>query len=119
PASFPSQLGRGKTGISHRASRKRSSRFLVLVGFDGRGGCLRSLVDERLEACGIVDRDVGEDLAINLNAEVRQTVDKSAVSQAVLADGGVDALNPECAEVALAALAVAISVLLGLFDSLL
>ena len=50
---------------------------------------------------------------------LRQAVDKSAVGEAVLAHGRVDALDPERAEGALLALAVAIGVLHRLLDRLL
>src|SRR5262249_45423873 len=52
------------------------------------------------------------------NAGLVEAVDKSTVGHAVLAHGGIDALDPQRAEGALFALAVAIGVLHRLFDRL-
>src|SRR5882757_2922659 len=77
------------------------------------------LVAERLEAGRVLDGEVGEHLAVYSDAREVQAVDKSAVGQSVLAHGGVDALNPERAEGALLAFAVAVAILHGLLDRLL
>ena len=60
----------------------------------GPGG----LVDERLEACGVLDGEIGQHLAVDLDAGLVEAVDKSAVGQPVLAHGRVDALDPQRAE---------------------
>ena len=77
------------------------------------------LVDQRLECRRVLDRDIRQHLAVDLDAGLRQAVNKSAVGQAVLAHGRVDALDPERAERALLALAIAIGVLHRLLDRLL
>jgi hypothetical protein len=63
-----------------------------------------------------VDRHVGKNLAVDFDAGLVQTVDEAAVGQAEFADGSVDALDPEGAEIALVDLAVAVGVLLGAID---
>ena len=78
-------------------------RFLV----DGGLGAL----DERGERGRIADGEVGEDLAVDLDARGVQAVDEPAVADAVLAAGGVDPLDPQPPEVALAGAAVAERVL--------
>ncbi len=77
------------------------------------------MAHERGECLRLVDRHVGQDLAVDLDAGLVQAVDETAIGQAVLADGGVDALDPERAEIALAALAVAVGILHRLVDGLL
>nr|CAI0340404.1 hypothetical protein SHINE37_44273 [Rhizobiaceae bacterium] len=72
------------------------------------GGC-----DERAERCGLMDRHVGQNLAVDFDAGLVEAVDEAAIGQAVLADGSVDALDPERAEIALVDLAVAVGELLG------
>src|SRR5262249_9658429 len=67
----------------------------------------------------VLHRQVGQDLAVDLDPGLAETVDKSAVGEAVLAHRGVDALDPEGAEGALLALAVAVGVLHRLLDRLL
>ena len=65
-----------------------------------------------------MDGEVGEDLAVDFDASLVQAVDEAAVGQAEFADGSVDTLDPQSAEIALLNLAVAISLLAGLFDGL-
>src|SRR5690606_2061032 len=59
---------------------------------------------------------VGKHLAVDFDAGLVQAVDEAAVGQAMLADGSVDALDPQSAEVALVDLAVAVGELLGTVD---
>src|SRR5690348_12125736 len=63
-------------------------------------------------------RDVGQDLAVEVDARELQRVDELAVGQSLGANRGVDALDPQGAEAPLLHLAVAIGVLPGLFDGL-
>ena len=63
----------------------------------------------------IVEGEVGEDLAVDLDAGLRQRVDELAVVHAILTDGSVDTDNPQAAEFALLVSSVAISVGLTLF----
>src|SRR5579859_3201326 len=80
-----------------------------------RERCL-GLFGDRLERGGLVDREIGEHLAVDGDAGLRQAVDKHAVGHAERADGGVETLNPQRAEGALLALAIVEGVLAGLFD---
>src|SRR5690606_35082657 len=57
-------------------------------------------------------------LAVDLDAGLVQAVDQLAVGEPVLARGGVDARDPQAAEIALALLAVAIGVDPGALDRL-
>src|SRR5690606_11245117 len=68
--------------------------------------------NQRTERIRFVDCDIGQDLAVDLDASLGKTVDETAIGQALLADSSVDALDPESAERALAVLAVAVSILL-------
>src|ERR1700749_4266758 len=80
------------------------------------GLSLRPLIHQSLESSGLVDRQIGEDLAVDHDPGAGEPGDKSAVGQAMLAHGGVDALDPESAEVTLALLAADIVVLQRLID---
>src|ERR1700749_1605959 len=84
----------------------------------GRSGCERALglLDDRLERGRLVDREIRQNLAVDGDTRLRQTVDKAAVSQLERTHRGVQALDPERAEGALLALAVAERILAGLVD---
>src|SRR4029077_4471611 len=60
--------------------------------------------------------EIRQHLAVHRDARLRQAVDKDAVGHAERTDRGMCALEPECAERALLALAVAEGILPGLFD---
>src|SRR6185437_915934 len=77
------------------------------------------LFDDRLEGRRLVDREIGQHLAVYHQPRLGEPGDEAAVVQSERAHGRVQALNPERAESALAALAVAEGVLPGLFDGLL
>ena len=68
------------------------------------------MVDDSLESLGIVEGEVGKDLAVDLDTGLRQLVDELAVVHIVLAHGGVDTDDPQAAEIALLVSSVAISV---------
>src|SRR5258707_1027609 len=72
---------------------------------------LRRLIHQSLECGGLVDRQIGQDLAVDLDPGAGEPGDKSAVGEAMLAHGGVDALDPQGAEVTLLLLAADIVVL--------
>ncbi len=78
---------RARLSIKRRFSFRRRGR-LWLVGQLG-------------EARGVVDGDVGEDLAVELDAGLLEPVDELRVAGAVELGGGGDADNPERAELAL------------------
>ena len=62
--------------------------------------------NDGLEGLGIVDGEVGEHLAVNLNAGLVKAAHQLRVREAFEAGSCVDALNPQCAEVALLVAAV-------------
>ena len=63
-----------------------------------------------------MDGEVAQNLAVDRDARSGEPGDKSAVGEAMLAHGGVDALDPQGAEVTLALLAADIIVLQRLID---
>src|SRR5204863_8604412 len=67
----------------------------------------------------VVHGEVGEHLAVHLDAGLLETVDQAAVAQPELARAGVDAHDPERAEIALLLLAADVGVLERLGDGLL
>ena len=71
------------------------------------------LLDDAGECDFIGDREIGEDLAIETDVGGLEAFGETAVGQALRADGGVQALDPEITESALARLAIAISPILG------
>src|SRR6195952_3590485 len=77
------------------------------------------LFGDRLERRRLVDGEIRQHLAVHRDARLREAVDKDAVGHAERADRGVEALNPQCAERPLLALAVAEGVLPGLLHRLL
>src|SRR3981189_3098181 len=84
-------------------------------------GCRRLTggLGKSAEGLGIARGDGGQDLAVQLDAGQLEAVDERAVGHAVQARGGVDALDPQAAEVALAVAAVAVGVRVGLGEGLL
>ena len=77
------------------------------------------LLHDRLERPRLGDGEVGQDLAIDRDAGLGEAVDKSAVGETKGTHRGVQALDPQRAERALAPLAVAEGVLVGLLHRLL
>src|SRR4051794_31237463 len=69
------------------------------------------LLDNFRERGGIVIGDGGQHLAVDLDLGLLQAVDEPAVGEPVLAHRGVDALDPQTAEVALLVAPVAVGVL--------
>src|SRR6266849_9921560 len=74
------------------------------------------LFSDRLERRRLVDGEIRQHLAVDRDARLGKAVDKDAVSHAERTHGGIEALNPQRAEGALLALAVAEGVLRGLLD---
>src|SRR4051812_9870593 len=62
------------------------------------------------ERLSVADGDIGQHLAVELHLGQAQAVHELAVAHALLAGRGVDALDPQAAELALAVLAVAVGV---------
>src|SRR3954454_25258158 len=71
------------------------------------------------ERLSVADGDVGQHVAVELDLGQAQTMHQLAVAHALLAGGGVDAVDPQAAELALAVLAVAVRVGAGLEQLLL
>src|SRR5579875_2821330 len=84
-------------------------RLAVGAGRSG-GRRLAGALRETSEGVGVADGDVGEHLAVELDAGEREAVHELRVAHAVLARGGVDAGDPQAAEVALAVAPVAVGV---------
>src|SRR5262245_35835220 len=85
------------------------------------GGRQRSLclLDDRLKRRRLADREVGQHLAVDQQPGLAEAVDEPAVGKAERAHRRIEPLDPERAEGALAALAVAIGILVRLLDRLL
>ncbi len=77
-----------------------------------------SLFDESGEGGLIMHGKIGEDLAVHLDPGLGQAVNKSAIGQAEVTGRGVDALDPQGAEIPLLGAPVAIGILVGLLDRL-
>src|ERR1700712_1418067 len=75
--------------------------------------------DEARERGGLVHRQLREDAAVHLDPGEAETLDEAVVREAVRAGRGVDPLDPEATEVALALTAVAVRVDEGVGDLLL
>src|SRR5690606_17305572 len=93
-------------------------------GAPGRAGNLRCeralrLLGQRGKTRRVVHGDVGQHLAVEGDAGLRQAVHEAAVAQAVDAGRGVDAGDPQRAEIPLLLLAADVGVLQGLGDGLL
>src|SRR4051794_9718240 len=84
------------------------------AGLGGRR--LAGGIGKSAEGLGVAHGDVGQHLAVELDPGQLEPVDEAAVVHAVLARGGVDARDPQAAEVALAVAAVPIRVGIGLHD---
>ena len=74
------------------------------------GLLLFHLVADGLESSGIVHSQIGENLAVDLDTGFVNQTHQLRVREILHAGSCVDTLNPECAEVALFLLAVAICV---------
>src|SRR5580700_7193738 len=95
---------------------------LVCCNSVNLGGCAQSglrLPDQRGESGCVVHGEIGEHLAIQLDAGLLQAVDQLRVRDAVDLRGGVDAHNPDGAVLPLLALAAAVGKLQPALDSFL
>src|SRR5580700_11141956 len=95
-----------------------SAALVVTANFRVAGrlcrGALR-LFAQRRKPGGIVDRQIGEDLAIQFDAGLLQTIDEHAVAQPVQLSGSADAHDPDGAILALLLLAAAVGELKSAF----
>src|SRR5437762_10970452 len=69
------------------------------------------LIHQSLEGRGLVNREVREHLAVDLDPRFGEPADKSTVGEAVLAHRRIDPLNPKGAEIPLLQLAADVVVL--------
>src|SRR5580704_3641179 len=76
--------------------------------------CLRDMLlsrrDQGRKSIRIVHSHVGQDLPVQLNATHFQSMNQLAIGDAIVASGGADPLNPQCAVIALAHAAVTVGV---------
>ncbi len=79
--------------------------FLVFVAF-----FLLNLSNDGLESLGVVQSQVGEHLAVDLDASLGQRTHQLAVAHAFHASGSVDTLNPQASEVALLVTTITLSI---------
>src|SRR6188768_3323055 len=77
------------------------------------------LFDDAAESSGVVDGEIGQHLAVNVDLRLLEAGHELAVAHAELARRRVDTGDPELAENALAGAAVAVGVLPGLHHRLL
>src|SRR5690349_8976985 len=94
----------GWRGPSSWTSRGRTSGSVE--GLSGRG-------DERAERGVVTNREVGEDLAVDVDLGGLQPRDETRVADVVLTARGVDAHDPELPELTLAGAPVAVRVVAG------
>src|SRR5579883_2157185 len=120
--SWSSKPCRDRRGLRDEKARRRGGLSLKAPAgacSSRLGQMALGLFDDRGERGRLMDGEFGQDLAVDFDPGRGQPGDEAAIGQAVLAHGGVDALDPQRAEFALAVLAVAIGVLHRLFDRLL
>lgn len=72
--------------------------------------CAFHFVNNSLESSGIVESEVSENFAVDLDARLVDQTHEFGIGEILHACSGIDALNPECTEVALFIFAVAVSV---------
>src|SRR5690606_6967255 len=101
PREAPAHEGGAPTGVPALNGQ-------VKRGCSGESG--PRLFDQGLEGLGLVDGEIGEHLAVHLDASLAEAVDKSTIGQAVLAGRGIDALDPERTEITLPGTTVTIEI---------
>src|SRR5256884_1388486 len=100
-----------------RVMTVRSAKSVPLRSADAEGALC--LLRDRAECRSVVHRDVREHLAVDLDSGLAQAVDDAAVGEPVQARRGVDARDPQGAELTLVLPPVAVGVLPCLDDGLL
>ena len=96
--------------FSNKKARPSRSRFLSSLKRD-----LLHFFNDSLESFRIVQSEVGQHFAVDLDTSLVQLVHEHAVRHVILADGCVDTDDPQAAEVTLLVPSVAISVGLSFF----
>src|SRR5918992_1975994 len=102
---------------------QRAPRWAPREWFEWRfrlgGRTLPGSLGKASKGLGVVHGDVGQHLAVELDPRAAQAVHELAIGHALPPRGGVDANDPQLAEVALAIAAVAVGVGVGLEQRLL
>src|SRR5690606_7998047 len=106
----PVRSGRSGRRGSPLVRCRRSGDRVGLGRVDVLGQARLGDLDESVERGRVVDGQVGEDLAIDLDLGGLQTLDEPVVRDALGAGGRVDPLDPQTTEVALLGLAVVVRV---------
>src|SRR3546814_13713127 len=91
---------------------------LAIVLSSGRGQRSLRLGDDGAERLALVHRDVGQNLALQFHPGQLQAVPELRIGQALGADAGVDALDPQAADGPLLDLALATGLLAAPFVAL-
>src|SRR5512135_1974009 len=102
-------------GTSRRRSRRPASRARRSLISEGLLRDLRQL----LKRARIADGEIGEDFAVDFHAGLAQAVHQPVVREVVQPGGGVDARDPETAELAFLAAPIAVRIALRPLDALL
>src|SRR3954464_9385880 len=110
---FAGRRSPSATRKRHRSKRARQRPASASASGRQRG---LGLLGDRLERRRLCDGEIRQHLAVDRDARLRQAVDEDAVGHAERANRGIDALDPERAEGALLALAIAEGILAGLLD---
>src|SRR5690554_1046474 len=94
---------------------RRTGRYLQSYHLLGSLG----LLDDGSKSRLLVNSQIRQHLAVNLDTGFLQTTDKATIGQTMLTGTSVDTLNPQGTELTLALTTVTIGILAGLDDSLL
>ncbi len=85
-------------------------RLTGMLGGRGIPSGVFHFVNDCFESCGVVEREVGEDFAVDFDACLVDKSHELGVGQVFETGSCVDTLNPKCAEVAFFVFAVTIGV---------
>ena len=102
---------------ANTTSARIGSGFLRSVHISRKSGL--GLLDDGLEGLRIGHGQFGQSATIKLNAGEVQALDEAVVGDAFSADGGVDTLDPQCAEVTFFVLTVTVCISQTFFPSIL
>src|SRR3954454_23628955 len=102
-----------------KAAASRTARGTCSGCLELGGGSLPGEFHESAKAIGVVDRDVGEHLAVHVDLGLLEAVDQLRVAHALLSGGGVDPGDPQPPEVPLAIAPVTVRIGIRAHDLLL
>jgi hypothetical protein len=95
---------------------KRSSEFAAPFQAKSTPDLGGGLLDQGLEGVGVVNRELGEHLAVHLDSLLVQAINQLAVPNAIFSASGGNPRDPKAAKIALLLASVAEGVLPGLHD---